>query len=77
LTIKAIFSKESFGDHSLAWKLSRIYGTLSLSWSYSVQLLKIDLGSFLEHFASCSKLEEGGFGRQGSATIEVWSFSSF
>jgi len=23
------------------------------------------------------KLEEGGFGRQGCATTEVWSFSSF
>ena len=27
-----------------------------------MQLLKIDLGSFLEHFDWCLKLGEGGFG---------------
>jgi len=42
-----------------------------------VQLLKIDLRSFLEHFAWCLKFGEGGFGRLGCATIGVWSFSSF
>jgi len=42
-----------------------------------VQLVNIDLGSFLEHFAWCLKLGEGGCGRQGCATTKVWSFSSF
>jgi len=41
-----------------------------------VQLLKIDLGSFLEPCAWCLKLGERGFGRQGYATTKIWSFSS-
>ena len=39
--------------------------------------MKIDLGSFLEHFAWVLKVGEGGWGRQGCATTEVSSFSSF
>jgi len=30
----------------------------------------------MEHFSWCFKLGEGGCGRQGCATIEIWSFSS-
>jgi len=42
-----------------------------------VQLLKIDLGSFLELLLGVLKLGESGFGSQGCSTIEYWSFSSF
>jgi len=39
--------------------------------------VKIDLRSFLEHFAWYLKLGEGGCGRQGCTITDVWSFSSF
>jgi len=39
--------------------------------------VEVDLGSFFEHFACYLQLGEGGFGRQGCATIEVLSSSSF
>jgi len=42
-----------------------------------VPLVKIDLGSFLEHFAWCLKLGEGGCGRKSGVTTKVWSFSRF
>jgi len=33
--------------------------------------VKIDLGSFLEHFAWCLKPGEGGCGRQGCVTTKI------
>ena len=53
LTIKVVFFKRELWRLFLSaknfWNLWNSL-SLSLSWSYSVQLLKIDLGSFLEHF---------------------------
>ena len=48
--IVAFFSAKLFGN----------LGYLSLSWSFRLQLLKIDLGSILRAFSLCMKLGEGG-----------------
>jgi len=42
-----------------------------------VQLLKIDLRSFLELLLVILKLGEGSFGMQGCATTKVWFFATF